>query len=145
MMATTKKTMTKADLTAKLNQVQHQTDLLLQMNNTLVRRAEIVAGLGKQFSGDRDLYEAFGYVKNPQYEHYLNIYERDGLGTRIVDAVSDETWRERPVLVEERTSRSTSSTTRVRCRRRSRNWTTSSTCSRRSAKWTPPAGSPASD
>jgi 2'-5' RNA ligase len=99
-MATTKKTTTKAELQAKLNKVQQQTGLLLQMNNTLVRRAEIAAGLGKQFGGDRDLYEAFGYPKNPQYEDYLNIYERDGLGTRIVDAVSDETWRERPVLVE---------------------------------------------
>jgi 2'-5' RNA ligase len=109
MMATTKKntralarsaSVTKADLQAKLNQVQQQTGLLLQMNNTLVRRAQIAAGLGKQFGGDRDLYEAFGYPKNPGYEDYLNIYERDGLGTRIVDAVSDETWRERPVLVE---------------------------------------------
>lgn len=94
------KTMTKTELQAKLNQVQQQTAFLLQMNNTLVRRAEIAAGLGKQFGGDRDLYEAFGYKINPQYEDYLNIYERDGLGTRIVDAVSDETWRERPVLVE---------------------------------------------
>lgn len=99
-MATNKKAMTKTELQTKLNQVQHQTELLLQMNSTLVRRAEIAAGLGKQFGGDRDLYEAFGYKKNLLYEDYLNIYERDGLGTRIVDAVSDETWRERPVLVE---------------------------------------------
>ena len=70
------------------------------MNSYLVRRADLSAALGKQFSGDRDLYTVLGYPVEPEYDLFLNIYERDGLGTRIVDTVSDETWRELPILVE---------------------------------------------
>jgi hypothetical protein len=68
--------------------------------SALVGRAAIARGLGKSFGGDRDLYEVLGYPKEPVYDDFKNVYERDGLATRIVDAVSDETWRETPLLIE---------------------------------------------
>jgi hypothetical protein len=44
------------------------------------------------------MYEVLGYPRQLQFADFLAMYERDGLATRIVDAVSDETWRERPSL-----------------------------------------------
>jgi hypothetical protein len=74
---------------------------------TLVRNSEILSRslvnrvLGKSFNGKRDLYDVLGYKTTPVFADYLAIYERDGLATRIVDAVSDETWREPPFLLDE--------------------------------------------
>lgn len=68
--------------------------------SALVSRMQLASRLGKSFEGARDLYTALGYPKILHYEHFRNIYEREGLGTRVVDLVSDETWRLNPVLVE---------------------------------------------
>lgn len=91
---------TKAYLEMRLQKVEKTNDLLMKMNSTLTRRAEIARGLGKSFGGDRDLYTALGYPVDPQYTDFINLYERDGLATRVVDAVSDETWSEHPVIYE---------------------------------------------
>lgn len=88
-----RKTPTKAQLEKQLNAAMLQ-------NSYLVSRAKIASGLGKTFDGARDLYTTLGYPLNPQYEDFFNFYDRDGLATRIVDAVSDETWREHPTLIE---------------------------------------------
>lgn len=83
---------TKADLRAEINQ--------MRQNSTLTSRAQMARGLGKSFDGARDLYRVLGYSQRLTYQDFLNVYERDGIATRIVDAVSDETWRENPILVE---------------------------------------------
>jgi len=84
---------TRADLKVRLNHA-------LEMNSYLTSRMAIGRGLGQQFGGERELYEVFGYTKTPAYDNYLNIYEREGLGTRIADAPPEETWRLHPILVE---------------------------------------------
>jgi hypothetical protein len=73
---------------------------VMQQNSYLASRRGLAAALGQSFDGDRDLYLSFGYKKDLVFADYLNFYERDGLATRIVDAVSDETWRKHPILTE---------------------------------------------
>jgi len=73
----------------------------IKLNSALVSRSGLASALGQSFGGERDLYSVLGYTKTPQFQDYLNIYERDGLGTRVVDTVSDETWRKHPILLDE--------------------------------------------
>lgn len=88
---------TKAALQLKINKLEKQIDAAIKIN-TYLSRESIARALGQSYEGERDLYEVLGYEKEPAYEHYLNIYERDGLGTRLVDAAPDETWRKHPIL-----------------------------------------------
>lgn len=83
---------TKAHLRAEIEQ--------MKLNSALTARANLSRGLGKSFSGARDLYKVLGYPEKLTYDDFANAYARDGLATRIVDAVSDETWRETPILIE---------------------------------------------
>jgi 2'-5' RNA ligase len=93
---------TKADLQNKLNAAHRELDHAMQANAYLSRltRAGLGRALGQSFDGKRNLYDTLGYKLDPEYVDYLNIYERDGLGTRVVDIVADETWRKHPVLFE---------------------------------------------
>jgi 2'-5' RNA ligase len=94
---------TKADLENKLNAAQRELDHAMQANAYLSRltRAGLGRALGQSFDGKRDLYNTLGYKLDPEYVDYLNVYERDGLATRVVDLVSDETWRKHPILFED--------------------------------------------
>jgi len=98
---------TKEELQARLDRIKQTNEMMtawlnrremVTQNSTLTRRAEAARGLGKSFGGARDLYTALGYPIDPDYTDFFNIYDRDGLGTRVVDAVSDETWSEHPIL-----------------------------------------------
>jgi len=91
---------TKAYLQLRINKLEKTIQSAMRVNSYLTSRSAVSAALGQQFDGDRDLYKVFGYPIDPDYDVFLNIYERDGLGTRIVDIISNETWRELPVLVE---------------------------------------------
>lgn len=104
----TKKATTK-QLQAQLNQSEQQRDNVFKLyenalyqNAYLQSRSGLAAALGQSFGGDRDLYEALGYKKEPVFLDYLNFYERDGIATRVVDAIADETWRNHPVLTDEK-------------------------------------------
>jgi hypothetical protein len=72
----------------------------MTQNSTLVRRQAIAKGLGKSFGGNRDTYEVLGYPQTVGYDELFSMYDREGLAKRIVDAISDETWREHPILIE---------------------------------------------
>lgn len=63
-------------------------------------RLSLGSGAGMQFEGARDLYKTFGYAKDPDFEVYKNLYSRNGIARRVVEAVSDETWRKDPVIVD---------------------------------------------
>lgn len=71
----------------------------LKLNSMLISRLSIASALGTSFDGARDVYTSFGYPKTPTYENYKNFYDREGIATRVVDAVSDETWREHPYII----------------------------------------------
>ncbi len=57
-------------------------------------------GLGMQFEGKRDIYDACGYPQELKWNDYYNYYQRNDLAGRIIDAFADETWRLTPILKE---------------------------------------------
>lgn len=69
-------------------------------NSGLASRAMISSRLGRQFGGDRNLYENFGYIQDPAYDDYRALYDRQGLACRAVEIFSDDTWRKAPVLID---------------------------------------------
>lgn len=58
---------------------------------------------GMQFGGNRDIYAVAGYPAEGQvkFEHYWGLYNRDGIGGRIVDMPAKTTWRTPPEIIEE--------------------------------------------
>lgn len=84
---------------AKKSAVEKQVERMYQMS-ALMSRAALAARLGMQFDGKRDLYDAFGYPRTPDFNLYLAMYDRQGMATRIVDAFPMETWRRPPILVD---------------------------------------------
>ncbi len=84
-----------------MSQKQRKTnaDTIYQLS-ALVSRAMMADRLGVQFEGKRDLYDTFGYLKKPEFRHYLALYERQGMATSIVDSFPGETWRKPPILID---------------------------------------------
>lgn len=70
----------------------------MYQHSVLTARAEIANRMNTQFRGKRDMAEALGYPNDPDYTALYNLYQRDGMAARIVDAISDETWRNAPIL-----------------------------------------------
>lgn len=70
---------------------------LLQSRATLAGRLA-----GKQFGGERDVYQVAGYVKpgSETFEHYWGLYTRGDIAGRIVDMPAKTTWRTPPRVVE---------------------------------------------
>jgi len=54
------------------------------------------AVLGMMFSGNRDLYEVFGYKRQVTYLEMLGKYRRQDIATRIVEAEPRATWSAPP-------------------------------------------------
>jgi hypothetical protein len=84
------------DTTAKLN----ASMLRVLQNAQLLSRGMLGSRLGVQFGGDRDLYETFGYKRFPDFQDYHNIYDRNGLGQRVIRKFADSTWNRMPVLID---------------------------------------------
>lgn len=51
---------------------------------------------GMSFGGERDLYEVMGYPRDLTVADYIDIYLRQDIAGRIVDAFPDATWRNPP-------------------------------------------------
>lgn len=67
-------------------------------DSSLVPRQRLANLAGKHFGGERDLYEVMGYPRHLAVEDYVDIYIRQDIAGRIVDAYPDATWREQPTL-----------------------------------------------
>jgi hypothetical protein len=65
----------------------------------LVSRKRLSGLAGQQMGGARDLYEVMGYPRQIVAEMYAEIYLRQDIAGRIVDAFPDTTWREAPGVV----------------------------------------------
>lgn len=74
---------------------------LITTLSSLLSRASMASQLGKQFGGRRDLYEQFGYVKEPKFEDYYLRYDRQDIAGRVVDAPVSATWRREPLIQED--------------------------------------------
>jgi len=72
---------------------------MFQQSNSM-SRAMLGSRLGMQFGGDRDLYASFGYLQQPQYQDYRNLFDRQGLATRAVEKFANDTWNRPPVIID---------------------------------------------
>lgn len=67
-------------------------------SSTTTRRHQLAQRAGQHFHGKRDLYEVMGYPRVLHPEDYADIYKRQDLAPRIIDAYADATWREEPEI-----------------------------------------------
>ena len=74
--------------------------LRMVQNAQLLSRSMLSSRLGVQFDGQRDLYETFGYKVYPDFQDYKNIYDRNGLGQRVIRKFADSTWNKTPILID---------------------------------------------
>jgi hypothetical protein len=58
--------------------------------------------LGKGFNGDRDYYQVLGYDLEPEVDDFLSRYTRDDIAGRIVDLPAQDTWKKRPILIDDK-------------------------------------------
>lgn len=65
-----------------------------------LQRLDFLRQAGKQYSGNRDVYDVAGYEKNPDYADYWGYYDRHPIAGRIVDMPAQTTWRHAPEIVE---------------------------------------------
>lgn len=70
-----------------------------ETESSLIPRKHLANLAGQHFGGDRDLYEVMGYPRHLSPEDYVDIYLRQDIAARIVDAFPDATWAEAPELV----------------------------------------------
>jgi hypothetical protein len=66
--------------------------------STIIPRRRLSNLAGQHFGGDRDLYETIGYPRHLTAEDYFDIYLRQDIAGRIVDAFPDAVWREPPTV-----------------------------------------------
>lgn len=67
-------------------------------NPEIRTQSEILPYIGKQYNGERDIYDVLGYTKNPQIEDYRARYERGDIAERIVRLPAEDTWRHEPEI-----------------------------------------------
>lgn len=72
----------------------------VNQNADLLSRSMLQNRLGVSFNGERDLYETFGYPRNPSFYDYQNLYDRGGLAQRVIKKYCDSTWNRVPVLID---------------------------------------------
>ena len=66
---------------------------LIEAYSELVNRALLAGALGKQqYSGDRDIYQALGYLKEITFADYLERYIRQDIANAIVTRPVEATW-----------------------------------------------------
>jgi hypothetical protein len=68
-------------------------DNLLRAFSAVLTRAGLMARLGKQYDGDRNIYEALGYpLTTPSYEDFLARYYRQSIARAVIDRPVEATW-----------------------------------------------------
>lgn len=66
---------------------------------TISTKRKQLAGLaGQHFGTERDLYTILGYPRVLSPQEYVDVYERQDIAGRIVDAYPDATWRHAPEI-----------------------------------------------
>jgi hypothetical protein len=85
---------------AEGNDVIEKTLLHLFQQSQMTSRAMLAGRLGTQFDGQRDLYKTFGYLLNPGYQDFKNLFDRQGISTRIVKKFAEDTWNKPAVIID---------------------------------------------
>lgn len=73
---------------------------LVTLASALVERARLAANLGKQFDGERDMYQVLGYPLNIAFNDYLGRYRRMDIARRVVNRPAEDTWRTQAKLLD---------------------------------------------
>lgn len=73
----------------------------LQVLESIVQRYNLASQMGIQYGGDRDIFQALGYVTNLSYAtHYLPMYERHEIAQAVINRPVKATWNGSLELVE---------------------------------------------
>jgi len=62
-------------------------------------RSNYLGSLGRQYDGDRDIYDVLGYPEEIRITDYRAKYERN-IGKRIVELPAEDSWTEPPVVTD---------------------------------------------
>lgn len=73
-----------------------------KLRNFAAVRAQLAAFLGFSHGGDRDMYQVLGYPRVIVTEQLIAMYLRNPIANRIVHAFPRATWRQLPVIRDER-------------------------------------------
>ena len=68
--------------------------------SAIVARSILAAKLGQSYGGNRDIYKALGYTREPEFDNYWNLFKRGDIAKRIVDAYPNACWRKKPEITE---------------------------------------------
>lgn len=85
-----------------INEGQIQQDLRFQALYSTVSRVALARGFGQSYSGQRDIYKAFGYPESLCFEDFWGLYQRGDISARIVEAAPDASWRIPPKIMEDK-------------------------------------------
>jgi hypothetical protein len=73
----------------------------IQVFSELVSRSILSQRLGMdQYNGDRDIYQALGYLTEISFEQYMNRYKRQDIAKAIIDRPVSATWQGPLELIE---------------------------------------------
>lgn len=64
-------------------------------------RTEVLRRLGRQYGGDRQIYEVLGYPRQIDEEDYRARFERQDIANRVIKLPANDTWREAPTVVDD--------------------------------------------
>ena len=78
---------------------ENKTELLCVLN-ALTSRAEMATRLGMSYNDNRNLYKTLGYSTLLRFEDYHDMYSRQDMATRIVEAIPTASWLNPPTISE---------------------------------------------
>lgn len=73
---------------------------LRSLSSDLFDRRRLGAALGKQYSGERDLYTTLGYNKEPCFTDYEAYYRRNEIAKGVINAPVSASWETFPIIEE---------------------------------------------
>lgn len=71
------------------------------MAAAMLGRDRLSGALGESHDGQRDVYDAVGWDKNPTTQDYWDRYLMNPLGRTVVDAPAKTSWRNRPTITDD--------------------------------------------
>ena len=90
------------DKVTHINEDFLQNQLRFEALYSTISRMALARGFGQSYSGQRDIYEAFGYPKDLSFNDFWWLYQRGDISARIVEAAPDASWRIPPKIMEDK-------------------------------------------
>ena len=64
----------------------------------MFHRAALALKAGISFGGARDLYQVFGYERNPDHKNFVAKYLAQDVARRVIDKPVEDTWTDAPII-----------------------------------------------